>query len=280
MGCKPIREGTVAPEYLLRVRDAQSTDLQGVDQLPVLLAREEQRCDPSIRELEHGLPELRGLTRGFIAEENSHLPHQESIPHPLKRVSGHEGHGSFQALLLGRQSHLEVLDLVLENGLLLGVSKADLRGDLIVVGDHGHAGPPRAVALGDGQVVHDLQDHIPHPAEGVLGDPLGGVQGEGQLRREDGAFQGPCGKGEGFHRQTTSWKRGLLLSSEGSPITEMTYRSSKLEENREESESLVHRVRISHIRIKMRNRRQKIVYLRHLSLMLWTRAHCWKGKKM
>lgn len=59
----------------------------------------------------------------------------------------------------------------------------------------------------------------------------------------------------------------------------MTYHSSKLEENREESESLVHQVQISHIRIKMRHRWQKIVYLRHLSLMLWTRAHCWKRKE-
>lgn len=181
----------------LRARDAQNTDLQGIDQHPVLLAREEQGRDAGIRELEHGLPELQGRPRGFVAEEDGHLPHQKPVPHALKCVSGHEGHGGFQTLLLGRQNHLEVLDLVQEDGLLPGVGEADLRDDLVVVGDHSHAGAPRAVALGDGQLIHNPQDHVPHQAEGVLGDPLGGVQGKGQLRREDRTLQGPCGAGRG-----------------------------------------------------------------------------------
>lgn len=193
-----------------RCHRAAGTDLQGIDQLPVLLAGEEQGRDAGIRQLQHSLPELWGCPRGLIAEENGHFPHQKSIPHSLERVSGHEGHGSLQALLLGCQSHLKVLDPVQEDGLLLGVGKPDLRGHLVVIGDHRHAGPPRAVALGNGQVAHDFQEHVPHSAKGILGDPLRGVQSKGQFRGEHGALQGPW-EGGGFQRQTLLTGRGVFF---------------------------------------------------------------------
>lgn len=62
--------------------------------------------------------------------------------------AGKESSDTCRFLILSRR-----MDFFLE-------SAADLRGDLVVVGDHSHARPPWAVALSDGQVVQNLEDHL------------------------------------------------------------------------------------------------------------------------
>lgn len=153
-------------------RTPLSTDLQGIDKLPVLLAGKEQGGDARIRELQHGISELGGRPGWPVAEENGHLPHEEAAPYSLERVSGHEGHGGLQTGLLPRQRHLQVVNVLQEGRLLPGVGEADLRGHLVVVADHGHTGAPWTVAFSDGQVAHDTQQHVSHPLKRIVGDTL------------------------------------------------------------------------------------------------------------
>lgn len=127
-----------------------SPNLQSSFENRILPAGEEHRSDPSVIELQHGIVELRRGSRLPVAEKDSHLPHEEPTSGTLEGVPGHKGHGSLQAAWLCGQGCLEVLDLLEEARFLPGISKADLRGDLIVVGDQGHAGTSRAVALSDG----------------------------------------------------------------------------------------------------------------------------------
>lgn len=125
-------------------------DLQSSGKNRILPAGEEHRYDPGVIELQHGIVELRGCSRVPVAEEDSHLPHKEATAGTLEGIPGHEGHGGFQAAWLRGQGCLEVLDLLEEAGFLLGVSKADLGGDLVVVGDQSHPCPAGTVALDNG----------------------------------------------------------------------------------------------------------------------------------
>lgn len=125
-------------------------NLQSSGKNSILPAGEEHWHNPGIVELQHSLVELWGRSGVPIAEEDSHLPHQEATAGTLEGIPGHEGHGGLQTAWLRGQGCLEVLDLLEEAGFLPGIGKADLGGDLVVVGDQSHPCPPGTVALGNG----------------------------------------------------------------------------------------------------------------------------------
>lgn len=125
-------------------------NLQSSGENWVLPAGEEHGHDPSIVKLQHGIIELRGGSRVPVAEKDSHLPHKEAASGTLEGIPGHKGHGGLEAAWLCGQGCLEVLDLLEEARFLPGISKADLCGNLVIVGDQSHPGTPRTVALSDG----------------------------------------------------------------------------------------------------------------------------------
>lgn len=141
---------SMSPAKQTRKEKRNDPNLQSSGENLVLPAGEEHRHDPGIVEFQYSIVELRGGSRVPIAEKDSHLPHKEATSGTLEGIPGHEGHGGLQAAWLCGQGRLEVLDLLEEARFLPGVSKADLCGDLVVVGDQSHPGTPRTVALSDG----------------------------------------------------------------------------------------------------------------------------------
>lgn len=91
-----------------------------------------------------------------------------------------------------------------------------------------------------------------------------------------GHSRGPVGSG-GSQSQALLTGGGVLCPQKEVGLLQLTYRSSRLQRKQSvrEGQAAVRELRTGGERGR---RQQKIVYLRHLSLMLWTRAHCFKGK--
>lgn len=162
--------------------------LQCSGESPVFTVDQKQGADSRIVQAERRAGQGLRLARHPANEEDGHLPHEEAAAHSLEGVVSHEAHGVVQPAALVGLQRLQPLNVLQQGPFLQSVSKADLGGHLVVVQRQSDAGPPRAVALGDGDVPDQAQDGFAHGAEGLAAGALGDIQGKGQLRGVERAF--------------------------------------------------------------------------------------------
>lgn len=128
------------------------------------------------------------LTSWSSYKEDGHFPHEETTAHSLEGIVGHKVHGVVQLALLPVLQHLQSLDVLKQGTLLHRISEPDLSGDLVVVKGQSNTSTSWAVALRNGDISDETQDHITHVVEVLAAVALRDVQGECQLGGVERAF--------------------------------------------------------------------------------------------